>query len=517
MSEAVERLADRLTGAGLEHAFGITGSGPSWRLITALEARGVRYHQVHHEASAAIMAGVASHASGKPSAAIAIKGPGLANLLPGIAANHFEGYPALSIAEAYGPAVPSFRKHKRLDQPRLLAALVKGALGLEDAATRVGDLLRVARAEPPGPVHVALADDAADLPGPPVPAVPDEANVGRALRAIEEMEQPLVIVGALAGRRAWGARLRDLGCPILTTVAAKGVVDERAPYAAGVYTGAGKTLAPERTLLDEADGVVTFGVRNTELLGFPQLPEPTVVLDEIDLGLSAGLGATDAVLDADDSVFTRALDRLAGSSWGADVVARTDRHLRRGVQTDWLPATCFAHLDQAELDHALVLDTGSFCTLGEHLWRARPGERIFLGSSHGRSMGVGLPSAIGLAIARPGLPVVCAVGDGGIGMYLAELKTAVAKRLPLLLVLMRDGRYGSIACADPTGALSPGAVTMDRPSWRDEIAGFGVETMRAGDAASFAEAVSSWDRETPRYVECVFDPAPYATMTEELR
>ena len=93
--EKIARLADALVERGLRHAFGVTGSGASMALIMGLESRGVAYHGVAHEAAAAIMAGTVASTSGRPSVSISIKGPGLANMLPGVAFNHFEGNPAL--------------------------------------------------------------------------------------------------------------------------------------------------------------------------------------------------------------------------------------------------------------------------------------------------------------------------------------------------------------------------------------------------------------------------------------
>src|SRR3990167_4959990 len=65
MHEQLSRLAERLVEHGLAHAFGVTGSGASLRLITELEARGVRYLPTSHEAAAAIMAGAGRRAGGR--------------------------------------------------------------------------------------------------------------------------------------------------------------------------------------------------------------------------------------------------------------------------------------------------------------------------------------------------------------------------------------------------------------------------------------------------------------------
>src|SRR5262245_10387996 len=110
----VQEMAVTLFSEGVRSCFGVTGSGLSWRLATALESCGVPYHAVGHEAAAAIMAGAFARQSGTLGCSLSIKGPGLANMIGGMLSNRYEQLPVLSISEAYDPAQPSSRMHKRL-------------------------------------------------------------------------------------------------------------------------------------------------------------------------------------------------------------------------------------------------------------------------------------------------------------------------------------------------------------------------------------------------------------------
>jgi thiamine pyrophosphate-dependent acetolactate synthase large subunit-like protein len=165
----------------------------------------------------------------------------------------------------------------------------------------------------------------------------------------------------------------------------------------------------------------------------------------------------------------------------------------------------------------LVTDTGSFCTIAEHLWRAG-GRRAYLGTSNGRYMGTGIPTAIGAAVAAPGRPVVCLVGDGGVRMHPAEVRLAVAERLPVCFILMSDGRFGSVAsAAGPAGAAVPRAVGVDGASWWRAFEAMGCDACRAESAATFEAALAAWAGDRPLFVEAAFEPAAYAAMTRELR
>ena len=521
MHEQLSRLAERLVEHGLAHAFGVTGSGASLRLITELEARGVRYLPTSHEAAAAIMAGAAGRASGRLSVSISIKGPGLSNMLPGIVHNYFEGNPALSLSEAYGADSPPGRMHKRLAHGPLLASVVKGFDRLGRVESRLGSFLDLARQEVPGPVHLDLCGDR----GGPEPSTPrvqtapasTPSDVMRAMDRVKRARRPLVIVGSLGLRRPWGSALSHLQVPVFTTAAAKGVVDERSPQSAGVWTGDGKRLAPESHLVSEADFVLGLGLRNTEVLSPKPFGHPTVLVDEVGGSLTQGFGPEQVLIDPSGKAASDLLSVVAGKAWGLERIAALKSSLAGAlVNGHWLPARSFDVLNQLSGSYAMVLDTGSFCTIGEHLWHAGP-ERPFVGSSNSRAMGTGIPTAIGVACARPGLPVFCLVGDGGVRMYAPELRLAVEEQLPVCFILMTDGRYGSIASVPQSTPVSQRAMTVARPSWWRAVEGMDCEARAVEGMEDFARALAGWTRRGPTFVEAAFAPEPYAAMTAELR
>jgi len=517
MHEKLVELASRLREAGVEHAFGVTGSGPSLDLIGALEDLGVRYHPVSHEAAAAIMAGAAARLEGRPVVSLSIRGPGLLNQLPGIALNHFETAPAVSISEAMGADVPAHRRHKRIDQHALVAPVTKGRASLAQLDS-VGSLLAAATAEVPGPVHVELCDDDPDGVAAALPTPPYDPNAeAQVLEAIGSADRPVVIAGSLALRRPWGRRLDSCAAPVFTTAACKGAIDESLPQAAGVYTGAGRELAPESELFQHADLVVGLGLRNPEVLTAEALGTPTVLIDEVGGPHHDGFEAETVLISQDVAPFDRALDALAGKGGATPALAPLVARMLGALRTagDWLPMTVFQSLNELTSEHALVLDTGDFCTVGEHVWRASPA-RPFLGSSNSRFMGAGIPTAIGAAIARPRLPVFCAVGDGGVRMYPSEIRLAVAERIPICFILMTDGRFASVVNAAGSAASSR-ALEIDGPSWWRAVEAFGCAAAVVGSRTELDQAIEGWCRDGPLFVETAFDPTQYAGMANGLR
>ena len=523
MNERIANLAEGLRRADVSAAFGVPGSGLSWQLLSALADRGAPFHGVTHEAAGAIMAGAYARISRSIGCAISIKGPGLANLLPGMLSNAYEHWPVVSVSEAYGPATPPSRMHKRLDQSALVTPIAKAYATLGDPEETAASLARLAREESPGPVHLDLFVESAPpvLPRPPRDDAGDGERGARdtVWRLASGARRPVVIVGSLATRSPWLAALSTLRVPVFTTVAAKGVLDERSSWAAGVFTGDGKSLTPECRILPEADLVIGLGLRNLEVLSPRPFASSSVLLDCIGEDAMAGFAATAAHAHAAPEDFERMLAYLAGVTWGEDLVAESVASLReRLIGAEWLPGRLYDELQRMLPDTArLVADTGLFCTVAEHVWRAPVSER-FVASANGRFMGTGVPMAIGAALADRESPVVCAVGDGGIAMYAAELKLAVSERLPIVFVLMSDGRYGSIASAASSPGLLLDAVTMAQPSWYRAAAAIGCESAQATTLEASLDAVGSWRSSSgPLFVEAVFDPAPYAAMTANVR
>ena len=92
MNDPIAQLADSLAAAGVRYAFGVSGSGPSYQLISALKLHGVRYVPVSHEAVGPVAAGAYGFLTGSPAVAVSIKGPGMANMMGGMCAAYLEGY-----------------------------------------------------------------------------------------------------------------------------------------------------------------------------------------------------------------------------------------------------------------------------------------------------------------------------------------------------------------------------------------------------------------------------------------
>jgi acetolactate synthase-1/2/3 large subunit len=400
----------------------------------------------------------------------------------------------------------------------MLSSVAKGIF-YRHAGLEVDALAVLARAESPGPVHLNLVD------GPPAAATVSDASHGCELDALIERvraaRRPVVICGSAATRLSdtsiTAPAVTGFGVPVFSTAAAKGVIDERDAASAGVYTGAGAELAPEAAILPMADLVIGIGLRNTEVLGARPFPAPYVSADtlgpEHQAGFEPALHRTGDLAAAIDAI----RDAVSSLRWGLDEVARAHaavaKHLDR---TELLPAVCYATLARIPRGR-LTTDSGNFTIVAEHVWRAAaPGE--FIGSSNGRFMGVGVPQAVGAALQDASRPTILTTGDGGLPPFIAEVRVAVERKLPLLIVLMSDGYFGSMRARVVERGFTDAGIRVSQPSWCAAIGAFGCEATRVTTHAEFESAVARWNpARGPAFIEAVMPDTPYVDMVRPLR
>ena len=253
------------------------------------------------------------------------------------------------------------------------------------------------------------------------------------------------------------AAIERLGCPVLTTYQAVGVVPEGHPQLAGLFTSG----LIETSLLFEADLIVTIGFDQVEPMPAAWRYEvPVVALSEV---------AACATLVP---ITIEVVGPLADDAGASVITTRVPDGLtipaRRAVErrARWLPPPPAASarsssrrpLPQLRHEQAIAtVDAGAHFLSMMPFWPAT--EPLQLLISNGlATMGFALPAAIAAALARPGRPVVCMVGDGGLAMTLAELETLARLRLPVTVVVFDDAALSLIEVKQKPGQGGSEAV-----------------------------------------------------------
>ncbi|MCO1656486.1 thiamine pyrophosphate-binding protein [Pseudonocardia humida] len=463
VADAVGTLLGRL---GVGHAFGVVGSG-NFHATNALRAAGVPFTAARHEGGAATMADAFARTSGRVAVLSVHQGPGLTNAVTGITEAAKSRTPLLVLAaDGAGSAV---RSNFRIDQDALVRSVGAVSERVHSAESAVADVLRaVGTVRQRRTVVLNLPLDVQAQPCPLPDAVPEPpswlpvrpaASAVEALaRLIDGAARPVFLAGR--GARAARAELEALaercGALVATSAVANGLF-AGSPWSLGISGGFATPLAAE--VITAADLVVAWGAsmtmwttRHGALIG----PDATVVqVDDTAEALGANRPVDLAVLG---DVAETARDVAAVVRGGTGYRSRT-LHDRIAAEGRWAALPLPAEPDpaddridprllSAELDallpaeRTLAVDSGNFMGYPSG-YLAVPDEAGFCFTQAFQSIGLGLATAIGAALARPDRLPVAALGDGGFTMGVSELETLVRLGIGMLVVVYDDAGYGA--------------------------------------------------------------------------
>jgi thiamine pyrophosphate-dependent acetolactate synthase large subunit-like protein len=465
-----EAVAATLAGLGADTVFGVVGSG-NFHLTNALVSQGARYIAARHEGGAASMADGWARTAGRTGLLSVHQGPGLTNAMTGITEAAKSRTPLLVLAADVAAA--AVRSNFRIDVAALASAVGAVPERLHSPASAAADTARAyhTAATQRRTVILALPLDvqAGDCDRQPPPAGPVLGPVAPAADAADALagelaraRRPVFVAGRGARVARAGPDLERLGeaCGALlaTSAAARGLF-RGSPWDLDVSGGFASPLAAG--LIREADLIVGWGcslnmwtMRHGTLIG----PEATVVQVDDDV---AALGAHRPVqlgVLGDVAQTARAALAALGDRFGSGLGYRTDDVRGRiGREVRWRdvpyadetgdglidPRTLTIALDDMlPVQRTVSVDSGNFMGYPS-MYLAVPDADAFCFTQAYQSIGLGLPSAIGAAIARPDRLTVAALGDGGALMAVSELETVARLGLPMLIVVYDDEAYGA--------------------------------------------------------------------------
>ncbi|MEU6673619.1 thiamine pyrophosphate-binding protein [Streptomyces sp. NPDC046925] len=468
VAEAVGRA---LVAAGVGQVFGVVGSG-NFHTTNAMVAAGARFVAARHEGGAATMADAYARVRGAVTVVSVHQGCGLTNALTGIGEAAKSRTPLVVLAaEATEP-----HSNFHVDQGALAQAVGALSVRVTSAADAVaqtsGAVLRAVHERCTVVLNLPLDVQALDVPdadralaavAPPPPrrAVEPAADDVAALAAIlAHAERPVIVAGRGARgpdcRRAIETLAERCGALLATSAVARGLFRGN-PWSLDVAGGFSSPLAAE--LIRDADVIVALGcsltmwtTRHGGLIG----PDTTLVqVDDDPTALGAHrpvhLGVTGDVRLTAERTRT-ALEEDGGPGYRtpdiADALAerlswRDIPYEDTGTRDRIDPRTLSAALDDIlPAQRVIGVDSGNFMGYPT-MYLSVPDEQGLCFTQAFQSIGLGLATTIGAALARPDRLAVAALGDGGALMSAVELDTVRRIGLPMVIVVYNDDAYGA--------------------------------------------------------------------------
>lgn len=468
-AQLVIRLLER---QGVRIIPGIPG-GANLPLYDALsDSAVIRHVLARHEQGAGFMAQGMARTTGQPAVFFATSGPGATNTLTAIADAKLDSVPIICITGQVASSMIGTDAFQEVDIYGMSIPVTKHNFlvrSVEELPRIIPEAFRIASSGRPGPVLIDIPKDVQsasidinELPEPGMPdpiEPPDHEALSHAARALSQSRRPILMVGAGVVNSGAADRARELAeaacLPTVMTLLGLGALPDAHPLNLGLLGMHGTRAA--NILMHECDLLLVAGARlDDRATGRLEefCPEAKVVHIDIDqseldklratnIAITGDIGATiAALLPLIDTAAAR-LDREAWMTRVAACKAENPQELP-GLSDPLTPYGMVRCTGEMLGDGAIVATD-----VGQHQMRAAQAypdlkPRAWLTSGGLGTMGFGLPTAIGAALANPGSPVICFSGDGSLQMNIQELATAAETGANVTVILADNGGLGLV-------------------------------------------------------------------------
>jgi thiamine pyrophosphate-dependent acetolactate synthase large subunit-like protein len=466
-----EIIAKCLQKAGIKDIFYIMGGPMLLAEATAIK-EGIRMIDVRHEQAAAFACQAYSRLKQTPSVCMAASGPGVTNLITGMANALVDCCPVVAFGGSSPISQFGRQVFQEIDQVELMRGCCKHVdriVNLRRIPQQVSFALQQAMAGKPGPVYVDCPGDMlyqkidenlidwsfAERPLMESRSPGDPRQVAALVAALQKAERPLIVSGSgVIWSRAWTEMqqfVEAAGVPFYTTPQGRGVVPDDHEYS---------YLAMRSSAFREADLIIVLGTRMNYIIGHaspPRFgPNATIARIDVDAGeIAMAARYVDIPIVGDcKAVLGQLLEAIKGKVAPARFKAWRDK-LHDGEQQKRVAAGANRPADDGDIhpvrmleavrdfmkrDAILCVDGQETLNFGRQTMPTfAPGHR--LNSGPFGTMGVGLPFGVGAKVACPDKQVIVVHGDGSMGMNAMEMDTAIRHKIPLLIVISLNGGW----------------------------------------------------------------------------
>jgi acetolactate synthase I/II/III large subunit len=536
-------LVDQLVVHGVETAFCVPGESYI-AVLDALRDAPIRLVVARHEAGAANMAEAYGKLTGRPGICFVTRAPGATHAATGVYTAFQDSTPLILFVGQVPLEHRGREAFQELDYAAAFGAFTKLAIEVEEPEQfpeLTARAFHTAVSGRPGPVVVALPEDvlsdSADVQDAAqfarARAAASDEDLTRARELLSGAETPLIVVGGGGWSAAAAADLQAFAeasvLPVATSFRRQDYIDNTSSSYAGVLTiGHDASLARR---LREADLLLVVGSRLGDIptRGYTTLQPPrtpqTLIHVHADPEELGRVFQPDLPILAGSAEFlaaARTLEPVEGShrvdwteSAHADFLASL-QHKRGPGDLD--VGDVMQHLRERLPDDAILTNGAGNYTVWCHRFYSFSRYRTQLAPCSG-AMGYGIPAAIAAKVVHPSRTVVCVSGDGDFLMSGHELAVAVQEELPIVVLVVNNGMYGTIRMHQerlfPGRVVGTDLVNPDFVAWAHAFGAYGEVVLRSEDFPDAFERALTEQR--PALLELRVDPeaiTPRQTLSE---
>ena len=463
----------------VEYVFGLIGSATMEMFDALYDSKKIKFIGVHDERTGVHMADGYARSSGKPGIFLAGQnGPGATNLTTGLAQSMAAYSPVISIAGSLSTEHIYRDAFQEVDQQSLFKPITKKTWTITQTK-RIPEIFReafrVSMSPRKGPVQIntprdilAESSDFDNFQKPenyrsnnlPV-ASPD--TIKRVSEMIESAKNPVIIIGGgiknSEGHSEVSALAERLNIPIIISPGHGDAISFSHPLNAGQMGPRGNIVASR--LAKEADLILALGTRlgfNSTFYSYDNINinasiihievEPTAIGRHFPIALGILGDAKQIAIQINESVINQKFLKEV-NHWTKEFQREREKYLNNREQNADMklqpiqPSGLFKELRNAiPKDAIITMDAGTLCLQATDSLNYFQPKSLFTPLDFGL-VGFSYSCGLGVKVANPSRPVISLMGDGGFGMTLSEISTAVSYGINTITLVLNNKCWGA--------------------------------------------------------------------------
>jgi len=463
----------------VEHMFGLIGSATIEVFDALYEEKKIKFIGVRDEKTGTHMADGYARASGQPGIMLAGQnGPGATNLVTGIAQAAAAFSPLISIAGAISTSDLIQDAFQGIDQQSLFKPITKKTWTVT-RTERIPEMFReafhIAMKPRRGPVHLNLPRDILSKSVNFKNSQYSQTNkshkissaktniIKKAAKMISSATQPVIIAGGGIKNTNGHAEVlklaKILNTPVVTSAGHGDAIPFDYSLNAGQMGPRGNPVASR--LVKEADVILALGTRlgfNSTFYSYENINkkakiiqveiEPTMIGRYFPVSIKICADARTVAKQLCDEI-TNIKKRKKIDVWTKQFINERKFYLKKrdlDAASDIFPiqpSALFKELRNVlPKNSAITLDAGTLCLQATDALNYYDPPSLFTPLDFGL-VGFAFACGLGIKVARPEKTVVSLMGDGGFGMTISELSTAVDYGINTVTIVMNNKSWGA--------------------------------------------------------------------------
>jgi len=469
-------VVECLKAYNIKYVFGLIGSATMELFDSLYNEESITFIDVRDERTGTHMADAFARASGNHGVMIAGQnGPGATNLVTGVAQAKAAFSPLLSIAGAISTEHQGKDAFQEVDQQKLFEPITKKTFSIKDTKSITENLsiaLNLSKHGKWGPVHVNIPRDVlAGIENFDTFKIEnkiennniDENDLEKIISLIEQSSKPVIICGAGIKNSKSQENIillsKKLNIPIVSSAGHGDVVSFDYELYSGQMGPRGNIVAS--SLVKNADLILAMGTRlgfNSTFYSYDNISKSAKIvqvdIDPIAIGryFPVEVGIHNDVkifLDNFISLIKNKVLKNDNQSWVQNFLKEKINYYKKrdeiaDVNSKIIqPSGLFKELRNIiPKNSSITLDAGTLCLQATDEFNFFEPKSLFTPLDFGL-VGFSFAAGLGVKLAKPDFPVFSLMGDGGFGMTVSELSTAVHHKINTITIVMNNKSWGA--------------------------------------------------------------------------